>query len=153
MRALASGTAVRSRSDHKTSLRDALWEWVGRPTHYAAVRKLRTLAQDQDLPALVATLHPDVAVAVTSTRGGQEKTVVARGTRDAAPVLLHGFRGGPGVDVAERSVDGQAGLVMRSGDEVTAMITVDFTGRLVSLVWVRLHPDNVHHGKAYWLAD
>lgn len=153
MRALTSSTTARKNSEHTTSLRDALWEWVARPTHYVAVRRLRTIAQEQDLPALVATLHPDVAVAVTSTRGGHEKTVVARGARDAAPVLLHGFRGGPGVDVAERSVDGQAGLVMRSGDEVTAMITVDFTGRLVSLVWVRLHPDHLHHGNAYWFAD
>lgn len=153
MKALTSSTAVRKRSGHTTSRRDALWEWIARPTHYLAVRRFRTIAQEQDLPALVATLHPDVAVAVTSTRRGHERTVVARGARDAAPVLLHGFRGGAGVAVAERSVDGQAGLVMRSGDEVTAMVTVDFTGRLVSLVWVRLHPDHLQRGNAYWLVD
>ena len=153
MRALTSDMAVQRPSKRATSLLDALWEWLAGPTHYLAVRRLRTIAQKQDLPTLVATLHPDVAVAVTSTRSGQERTVVARGARDAAPVLLHGFKGGPGVGITERSVDGQAGLVMTSGDEVTAMITVDFTARLVSLVWVRLHPDHLHHGKAYWLAD
>jgi RNA polymerase sigma-70 factor (ECF subfamily) len=153
MKTLTSRTGVQGRHEHSTSLRDALWEWVARPTHYPAVRKLRIIAHEQDQPALIAMLHPDVAVAVTSTRGGVEKTVVARGARDAAPVLLHGFNGGPGVVVAERAVDGQAGLVMTNGDEVTAMITVDFTGRLVSLVWVRLHPDHLRHGNAYWLAD
>lgn len=153
MKTLTPRTDARVRDEHTTSLRDALWEWVARPTHYSAVRRLRTIALQQDLAALSAVLHPDVTVAVTSTRGGHEKTVVARGTRDAAPVLLHGFKGGPGVVVAERAVDGQAGLVMTTDDELTAMITVDFTGRLVSLVWVRLHPDHLRHGNAYWLAD
>lgn len=153
MNTLTSRTDVRVRPERKTPLLDALWEWVARPTHYSAVRRLRTIAQQQDLAALIAVLHWDVTVAVTSTRGGHEKTVVARGTRDAAPVLLHGFKGGPGIVVAERAVDGQAGLVMTTGDEVTAMITVDFTGRLVSLVWVRLHPDHLRNGNAFWLAD
>jgi len=152
MKTLATTAGIRERTERATLLWETVWEWVARPSHYAAVRRLRTLAQAQDHAALTATLHPDVAVAVTSMHDGHENTVVARGPRDAAPVLLHGFRGGHGVEVAERSVNGQAGLVMTSGGELTALITVDFTGSLVSLVWVRMRPDHSHRGHAYWCA-
>jgi len=150
MKTLTTAASVNEQHGRTTPLWEAVWEWLARPSHYGAVRRLRTLAQAQDMPALVAALHPDVTVAVTTTAGGRENTVVARGVRDAAPVLLHGFRGGHGVEVAERSVNGQAGLAMTSGDELTALITVDFTGSLVSLVWVRMRPDHAHRGHSYW---
>lgn len=153
MKVRTSNTDVRQQGEYATSIRDALWEWIARPSHYLAVRRFSTIAQQQDLPALIATLHPDITVAVTSWHTGHEKTVVARGTRDAATVLLYGFKAGPGVDIAAHALDSQAGLVMTIGDEVAATITVDFTGRLVSLVWVRLHPDHLHHGRSYWLVD
>ncbi|MGB3376167.1 MAG: hypothetical protein WBA87_13635 [Microbacterium sp.] len=152
MKTLTTATELQQHSGRVTPLWEALWEWAARPSHYGAVRRLRTLAQAQDLPALIAVLHPDVTVAVTSMREGREDTVVARGARDAAPVLLHGFRGGDGVVVAERSINGQAGLAVTSGDELTALVTVDFTGRLVSLVWVRMRPDHTHRGRSYWVA-
>src|SRR5690606_20460202 len=87
-------------------------EWLAPPCHHAAVPRLRTAAQGQERPALAASLHPGVTVAVTAVHDGQEDTIVARGTRDAAPVLLHGFRGGPDVVVSEQAVNGQAGLAM-----------------------------------------
>ncbi|MFC7787700.1 hypothetical protein ACU045_01850 [Microbacterium sp. MAHUQ-60] len=152
MKALTTSAGVQDHGGRATPLWEAVWEWVARPSHYAGVRRLRTLAQAQDQAALVAALHPDVTVAVTTTQDGQESTVVARGPRDAAPVLLYGFRGGHGVQVAERTVNGQAGLAMTRGDELTALITVDFTGRLVSLVWVRMRPDHAHRGRSYWCA-
>lgn len=148
-----TSTQARKQGEHATSVRGALWEWLARPSHYLAVRRFWTIAQGQDLSALAATLHPDVTVAVTFSHGGLEKTVVARGARDAAPILFRGFRGGPGVHVAERAIDSQAGLVMTCGDEVTALITVDFTGRLVSLVWVRLRPEHLNRGNSSWHID
>lgn len=152
MRILTSITGIGDQRAWSTPLRELLWEWFARPFHYAAVRRLRTAAQEQDLPALSALLHPGVTVAVTAVHDGQEDTIVARGTRDAAPVLLHGFRGGPDVVVFEQAVNGQAGLAMTGRDGLDALITVDFTGRLVSLVWVRLRPEHSHRGHAYWLA-
>lgn len=152
MKTLTTAAGVQEHAGRATPLWEAVWEWMARPSHYTAVRRLRTLAQAQDHAALVAALHPDVTVAVTATHDGHQHTVVARGARDAAPVLLHGFRGGHGVDVAERSINGQAGLVMTSGDELTALITVDFTGSLVSLIWVRMRPDHTHRGHSYWFA-
>lgn len=150
MKTLTTSAGIPEHDGRVTPLWESVWEWMAGPSHYAAVRRLRILAEAQDQAALTAALHPDVTVAVTSTHDGHEHTVVARGVRDAAPVLLHGFRGGHGVVVSERSVNGQAGLAMTSGDELTALITVDFRGRLVSLVWVRMRPDHTQRGRSYW---
>lgn len=150
METLTSVAGAPASGVRPTPLWEGVWEWLARPSRYRAVRRLRTLAQAQDQAALIDALHPDVTVAVTSMRDGCENTVVARGARDAVPVLLHGFRGGDGVVVAERSVNGQAGLAMTIGDELTALITVDFRGRLASLVWVRMRPEHAHRRHAYW---
>jgi hypothetical protein len=45
----------------------------------------------------------------------------------------------------ERSVNGQAGIVVSSGERASAILTLDFTGRLVSLIWVRLDPHLLKH--------
>jgi hypothetical protein len=42
-----------------------------------------------------------------------------------------------GLQVIEDTVSGQAGLVLRRGDE-TASVTVDFSGPLIAAVWMRL---------------
>jgi hypothetical protein len=50
-----------------------------------------------------------------------------------------------GVIAEERSVNGQAGIVVSSGERASAILTLDFTGRLVSLIWVRLDPHLLKH--------
>jgi hypothetical protein len=71
--------------------------------------------------------------------------MVVRGSRDVVAVLQHGMTTPQGVIAEERSVNGQAGIVITSGERASAVLTVDFTGRLVSLIWVRLHPDLLKH--------
>jgi RNA polymerase sigma-70 factor (ECF subfamily) len=46
----------------------------------------------------------------------------------------------PGLVVSERSVGSQSGLVLSRDGQTTAAMTVDFTGRLISVVWIKLHP-------------
>lgn len=153
MKALTPSPAPLTRNARDTGPWAAMWEWIARPMHYSAVRALRTAAQSGSTPRLSPLLHPHISVAVTSADPVNPTTVVARGTRDAVPLLLYGLAPRPGVLVAERSVNGQAGLVMSLEDEVVAMIIVDFTGRLVSLVWVKLRPEHAHHWLAYRLTD
>ena len=124
---------------------DALWEWLVRPMHYSAVRRLRLAAQHGDGPLLASLLASDVAVVVQSGRGEPPRTTVVRGPRDATTLLLHGMTTPADSVVVERSVNGQAGLVVTYGGHPSAMLTVDFTGRLVSMIWVRLRPELLRH--------
>jgi RNA polymerase sigma-70 factor (ECF subfamily) len=117
---------------------------VMRPTHFTAVRRLRRAAESGDVERLESILDPDVSVVVDS---GDEKNPtirVVRGTRDAVALLVHGLSSHSGA-VVERSVNGQAGLMLTRGGEPTAAITLDFTRRLVSMVWIRLHPEARRH--------
>lgn len=66
---------------------------------------------------------------------------VVGGTYDAVALLMHGLGAQPGLEITERSINGQAGLTVSRGGEVTAAINVDFTGRLISMVWIQLQPE------------
>jgi len=121
------------------------WEWLVRPLHYGAVRRLRLAAQQGDGPLLASMLARDVALVVQSTRGETERVMVVRGPRDVVAALQHGMTAPRNAVAEERSVNGQAGIVITSGERASAVLTVDFTGRLVSMIWVRLHPDLLKH--------
>jgi hypothetical protein len=120
---------------------DRAWEWLARPVHYTAVRNLSVAAQDGDGARLASMLHPDVAVVVVDGDGDKADSMVVRGPHDATEVLLHGMASRPGTSIMSRSVNGQAGLLVTTGDQASAMLTIDFTGRLVSMVWVALRPE------------
>ena len=123
----------------------AVWEWLARPMHYKAVRKFRMAAQHTDPADLTALLDPDVTVVVDSGETGQQTVRVVRGLYDAVALLRHGMGNHDGLDVVERSVNGQAGLVLSRNGTATAAVTVDFTGQRISMVWIRLHPEIQRH--------
>lgn len=123
----------------------ATWEWLARPMHYRAVRTMRLAAQNGDASALASLLDPAVSVVVDSGDPAQPLIRVVNGSRDASALLLHGMAGNPGQTIVERSVNNQAGLMLRRDDEVVASMTVDFTGSLISLIWIRLHPELQRH--------
>ncbi|WP_348788423.1 hypothetical protein [Leifsonia sp. NPDC080035] len=130
-----------------TGLRPALAEswaavkdWIGSPAHREAVRRLGRAASRGDLAGMRALMHPGVAVVVD--RGDEQTPTirVVRGPDDASVLLAHGFANGEGVSIEERSVNGQAGLMLTRTGAPLAAIAVDFTGSLVSMIWVRLNP-------------
>lgn len=123
----------------------AVWEWLARAAHYRAVRTLRVAAESGDAERLVSLLHPGVAVVVDSGEPGHPTNRVVGGVYDAITLLLHGMEAQPGLVIAERSVNGQAGLMLSRDGETTATVTVDFAGPLISLVWIRLHPETRRH--------
>jgi RNA polymerase sigma-70 factor (ECF subfamily) len=115
------------------------WEWLIRPLHYRAVRRLRTAAEAGDLDRIRTLLDPTISVVVES--GGDDSVVrVVQGVHDAAALLAHGFAPHDDVRVEERSVNSQAGLMMLRSGRPIASVAVDFTGHLVSVVWVKLRP-------------
>jgi RNA polymerase sigma-70 factor (ECF subfamily) len=122
-----------------------IWEWLARPMHYRAVRAMRVAAQNGDASALESLLDPAISVVVDSGDTRQPTVRVVSGARDASALLLHGMAGNPGQTIVERSVNNQAGLMLSRDDEVVASMTVDFTGALISLIWIRLHPELQRH--------
>ncbi|HEU4797664.1 MAG TPA: hypothetical protein VFT63_01980, partial [bacterium] len=116
-----------------------------RPTHYRAVRDFRIAAESGDAERLASLLDPGVAVVVDSGETQPPTIRAVGGICDAIALLLHGMAAQPGLALAERSINGQAGLTLSRGDEVTAAMNVDFTGRLISMVWIRLRPEMVRH--------
>lgn len=121
---------------------DRVREWLFRPNHYRSVHELRMAAERGDEAQLAALLDPAVAVVVEGGEAAHPLVHVVRGAYEATAVLRHGMAPRAGVVVDERRVDGQAGLVLKRAGATTAAITIDFTGRLVSVVWVRLDPQN-----------
>jgi hypothetical protein len=141
---LTSSNTAAGRRIGPTAL-TAAWEWLARPTHYRAVRKFRVAAQRGDAERLTSLLEPGIAVVVDAGQGDAHPIRVVSGTHDAVALLSHGMAEQPGRVVAERSVNGQAGLMVSDGTETSAAITVDFTGRRISVVWIRLHPTTLRH--------
>jgi RNA polymerase sigma-70 factor (ECF subfamily) len=122
-----------------------LWEWLARPTHYRAVRKFRMAAQRGDVGGLASMLAPEVAVVVDAGVGEDRPIRVVSGAYDAVALLSLGLAEQSGTVAVERSVNGQAGIVVSRNEQASAAITVDFTGHLISVVWIRLHPEMLRH--------
>jgi hypothetical protein len=111
------------------------WAWRGRRR---SVHALRAALERRDASLLESLLGPHVAVVVES--GAEEAPTIrmVRGAYDAVPLLVHGLASRPGLTIAEREVDGQAGLVIRGGGAEPIAVTVDFTGRAIAALWIRL---------------
>jgi hypothetical protein len=123
----------------------AAWEWLARPNHVRAVRQFREAAESGDIDGLAALLDPEVSVVVDSGDTEHPTIRVVTGALDSATLLVHGMKRRPGLVIAERSVNSQAGLMLTRSGEAVAAMTVDFTGSRVSLVWIRLHPAQLRH--------
>ena len=112
--------------------------WPVRSSHRRTVHELRVAAQSGDSERLATLLQPGVAVVVESGQTDAPQIRMVNGAYDAVAVLRHGLAAQPGLVVAERPVNGYAGLVLSRGDRQTAAVTVDFSGRLIGSVWIRL---------------
>jgi RNA polymerase sigma-70 factor (ECF subfamily) len=125
----------------------APWRRILRPIHARAVHRFRTAAESADVSKLRSLLAPDVAVVIDAGDVEHPTIRVIAGIQDAVTMLLHGMAGRPGLSIDERAVNGQAGLTLNHFDEEFATITIDFTARLVGVVWIRLHPETLRHWK------
>jgi hypothetical protein len=143
---LNSKAEIRTKRANAASPWASALGWLIRPTHYRAVHVFRMAAERRDAARLGVLLHPDVAIVVDSGESDPPAIRVVRGTYDAIPLLIHGLGAKPGVDVADRSINGQAGFTLSRDGKVTAAINVDFTGGLVSMLWIRLQPEMLRHG-------
>ena len=109
-------------------------------TRGGRVRLLHAAAEARDGELLRRLLAPTVSVVIDSGSGGASGVRVFQGIEDAQVVLEHGFARSADVLVKEASVNSQAGLIISRAGTPTACVAVDFTGRLISMIWVRLDP-------------
>ena len=122
------------------------WRWLVRPAHHRRVHEFRVAAESGDAERLGTLLDPGVAVVVDDGDRRHPAIRVVRGVRDAITLLVHGMAARPGLVIDERAVNAQAGLMLSRGDETIAAMTIDFTGGLISMVWIRLRPVRLRHG-------
>jgi hypothetical protein len=102
-------------------------------------------AETGDRERLRSLLAPSVSVVVVAGEGDPSAMRVIQGLADATVVLEHGFARTDGVLVDERSVNSQAGLIITRAGAPVASVAVDFTGRLITMIWVRLDPVGRRH--------
>jgi hypothetical protein len=119
----------------------AVWRRLFRPVHYRGVHQFRLAAEQRDSVRLEALLHPDVTVAVASDDREHPTVRVVRGRYDAVALLLHGITNAPRSALAERSINGQAGLTLSQNGAVAAAMVIDFTSGMISGIWVQLRPE------------
>ena len=122
------------------------WGWLVRPPHHRRVHEFRMAAERGDAERLETLLDPGVAVVVDDGDRHHPAIRVVRGVRDAITLLVHGMAAKPGLVIDELAVNAQAGLMLSRGDETIAAMTIDFTGGLISMVWIRLRPVRLRHG-------
>ena len=124
---------------------DRAWEWLSRPTHYRAMGQLRGAIERRDYGLLEPLLDPGVAVVIEGGDPERLGDLVIVGTHDASALLVHGLAAHDGLRVDVRSVNGQAGLMLTDRGHTAAAIAVDFTGRRITMLWIRLHPHVLRH--------
>jgi RNA polymerase sigma-70 factor (ECF subfamily) len=123
----------------------AVWNWLARPNRYRGVHNFRVAAESADTARLASLLDPGVAVVVDAGDAEHPRVRVVGGINDATALLVHGMAARPGLIIDERSINGQAGLMLNGEDDSRAAINIDFAGRLISVVWILLHPEKLRH--------
>lgn len=144
---VASQEKIRTDGQTTAEQRIAPLRRIMRPIHTRAVHRFRVAAEGADASRLGSLLAPDVAVVIDAGDVEHPTIRVMAGIQDAVTMLLHGMAGRQGLSIDERAVNGQAGLTLNRDDEEFATITIDFTARLIGVVWIRLHPETLRHWK------
>ena len=111
-----------------------------------AVGELRSAAASRDRARLRRLLDPDVSVVVDAGEPDRSQVRVVHGVEDASLLLAHGLGAQRDLEVAERPVNGRPGLILSRDGRPTAVVAVDLSGSLISVVWVRLNPPVLRTG-------
>lgn len=107
------------------------------------VHGFKTAWQTGDLAALVRILDPD-AVAITDGGGLVPALIEPVVGADAiAEFLLRVRDGRSGLTLEETSVNGQPGLVVRTGDETLAVLAFDTTDQHITRLWSVRNPEKL----------
>ena len=109
----------------------------------AIVRDFRDAWQSSDIAALVALLDPD---AVITADGGGQATATRHPIKGAGQIsrYLAGIAAHtPDLTVAERTVNGQPGLIAQRGGTTVTVLAFGFDGDRITRIWAIRNPDKL----------
>ena len=134
-RQLASSGRRRSRAAHRPAAPTA--------RQSALVRDFGKAWQASDIAALVALLDPDAVI--TSDGGGQ--AIAARHPVKGAGLVSRFLAGiaahADDLTVAERTVNGQPGLIAQRGGTTVTVLAFGFDGDRITRIWAIRNPDKL----------
>ncbi|MEV8089658.1 sigma factor [Streptomyces nigra] len=127
--------SLRTRRAHPTTR----WQ------HDRVVLAVRQACAAENPARLMSLLAPDATVFFDG--GGKVRTLTrpVHGARRATHSLLTLLAGRPRTTLHCRAVNGRTGIVVRYGDEVAAVISLDVAGDHVVQIWAVLNPDKLRH--------
>ncbi|MFJ6392576.1 sigma factor [Streptomyces sp. NPDC091972] len=113
--------------------------------HDRVVRAVRQACVTENPARLTSLLAPDATVFFDG--GGKVRTLTrpVHGARRVTRNLLTLLAGRPSTTLHCQSVNGRTGIVVRYGDEVAAVISLDVAGDHVVQIWAVLNPDKLRH--------
>ncbi|MGW3098289.1 sigma factor [Streptomyces sp. NPDC001102] len=113
--------------------------------HDRVVRAVRQACVAENPARLTSLLAPDATVFFDG--GGKVRTLTrpVHGARRVTRSLLGLLAGRPRTTLHCQSVNGRTGIVVRYGDEVAAVISLDVAGDRVVQIWAVLNPDKLRH--------
>jgi RNA polymerase sigma-70 factor (ECF subfamily) len=95
-----------------------------------------------DIDALVAVLDPG-AVAVADGGGKARAALAPRVGAEVIAEALIGFAGAGLVELEERSVNGQPGLIVRQGRRTVTVMAFDVVEDRITRIWAVRNPDKL----------
>lgn len=113
--------------------------------HDRVVRAIRQACVTENPARLTPLLAPDATVFFDG--GGKVRTLTrpVHGAPHVTRSLLTLLAGRPRTTLHCQSVNGRTGIVVRYGDEVAAVISLDVAGDHVLQIWAVLNPDKLRH--------
>jgi RNA polymerase sigma-70 factor (ECF subfamily) len=109
----------------------------------AIVRDFKTAWQASDIAALVALLDPDATI--TADGGGLAPAALypIGGAEQIAGYLAKLTTRAAGMDILERTVNGQPGLIVHDGRTIVTVFAFDVSGDHISHIWAVRNPDKL----------
>lgn len=111
--------------------------------HAAVVRSFKAAWETGDIAALIHLLDPEATVVAD---GGGIVSALARPVRGAERIA-RGFMAlsklRPGATIDEAVVNGEAGLVLRDGDELLAVISLSVADAGIDRLWAMRNPEKL----------
>jgi len=123
--------------------RTAARRHADRAAHDRVVEALLRATATGDRDVVRGLLDPTVTLWVDAAGSTAATPGVVEGVDETALALCRVLRPGPGVEVAARSVNGVAGLVVRQDGVVTGVVSVAVRSGRVAEAWVVLSPSKL----------
>ncbi|MDH2416266.1 RNA polymerase sigma factor SigJ [Nocardioides sp. CER19] len=109
----------------------------------ALVREFKQAWQDADVAALVRLLDPEAAAVADGGGRASASPVPIEGGRQVAGYLAELAVRAGSLDLRERTVNGQPGLVAVLGTELLAVYSFEFRDDRIDRIWVVRNPDKL----------